>query len=243
MANEPQTVTQALDTLRALQSAHSELRELQQLLDAKPRELEVARDRLSRQKQAADGLEEGAKKIQMEIDRFELELQTGEEKIANLRTQQNGAKTNREYKAFQDEIDNIRAENSRIEDQILELMTKIESSGEQEAKAQKNVEEEERRMAESERGLAAEIDQIRAEHDETKARYDGLAGQVDPKYMEPYARLARHRDGIAVAPVKNGMCGSCFINLPPQTINALMGARELVFCHSCGRILFLESSG
>ena len=243
MANEPQTVTQALDMLRALQSAHSELRELEQLLAAKPRELEVARDRLSRQKQAADGLEEDAKRIQMEIDRLELELQAGEEKIANLRTQQNGAKTNREYKAFQDEIDNIRAENSRVEDQILELMTKIESSDEQEAKAQRNVEEEELRMAEAERSLAGEIDQVKAEHDETKARYDDLASQVDPKYMEPYARLARHREALAVVPVKNGMCGGCFINLPPQTINALMGAHELVFCHSCGRILFLESAG
>lgn len=243
MANEPQTVTQALGMLRSLQSAHSELRELDKLLEAKPKELEVARDRLSRQKQAADGLEEGAKRIQMEIDRFELDLQTGEEKVANLRTQQNGAKTNREYKAFQDEIDAIRVENSRVEDQILELMTKIESSGEQEAKAQRNVEEEERRMSEADRGLAAEIDQIKAEHDEMKARYDDLASQVDPKYMEPYARLARHRDGIAVVPVKNGMCGGCFINLPPQAINALMGAHELVFCHSCGRILFLESAG
>ena len=241
MTNETQSVAEALNLLRALQTADNELRDLDQLLKAKPQELDIARDRVARQEQAMTGLHQDAKKVQAEIDGLELELKAGEEKIANLRLQQNEAKNNRQYKAFQDEIDNIRNENSLLEDQILELMARTEAGAGQEAKARRNVEEEQRRMAEAQDSLEAEIQQISAEHEETTKRHEELARQVERKYLAQYMRLVRNRDGVAVVPVRNGTCSGCFINLPPQTINALMGEHELVFCHSCGRILFLDS--
>lgn len=241
MTEETQSVARALGLLRALQSTDSELRELARLLDAKPKELDAARDRVAQEEQAVAGLQEDAKKAQMGIDRLELELRAGEEKIAGLRLQQNGAKSNREYKAFQDEIDNIRNDNSMIEDQVLELMAEVEAKADREAKARRNVEEEQLRMGEAKEAITAEMEQIRSEYEETETRRDKLAEQVGPKYLAHYQRLVRNRDGMAAVPARNGTCAGCFINLPPQTINALMGEHELVFCHSCGRILYLDS--
>ena len=239
MTNETQTVTQAVKILRALQTAHSELLELDHLLEQKPAALGTARARLGQSREAVAGSHQDARQFQFDIDKCELELAAGEAQIAKLAAQQNLAKTNREYRTFQEEIDGIRAENSRIEDRILEVMTAIEEGSAEQSRAEGNVAEEERRLADAEREIAGEMAQIQAERDEVKARHEELLGQLAPRFLEPYQRLCRARDGLALVPVNNGICGGCFISLPAQAINMLIGQNGLVFCHSCGRILYL----
>ena len=240
MTNESQTVEQALETLKALQERRSELRTLEELLEQKPRELEEAQSRLARQAQESESLHEDTKKLQNEANQFEGEIEDLEAKIAKFSVQQNGVKTNREYAALQDEIDNAKLDISRVEDRMLEIMSQTESASEQQSAAAKNVSEERKRLEEKAAAIQEEIKEAQGEHDELKAEFDDMAAKLMPKYREPFRRLSSIRGGVAVCGVKGGMCGGCFITLTMQTINALMGAHELIYCHSCGRILYLE---
>jgi predicted nucleic acid-binding Zn-ribbon protein len=42
-----------------------------------------------------------------------------------------------------------------------------------------------------------------------------------------------------MAPVEDGSCHGCYVGVTHQMINELMNANTLVFCKTCGRILYL----
>ena len=47
------------------------------------------------------------------------------------------------------------------------------------------------------------------------------------------------RKGYAVAEVKNGACGGCQLQLPPQLVAEVRRGDELMDCSYCHRILFM----
>ena len=240
MTSQTQTTTQALELLKSLQGLHNELRTLDELLEAKPRELREAEARLERQQQTSASLEEDAKRLQLDISKCEHEIREAEAKIGKFQTQQNAVKNNREYKALQDEIDNVKVEISRTEDKMLGHMTRFDESTDQQSAAARNLDEERKRLEEKAEAIRDEIAEIQGERDEIQAQCDEIMAQVEPKFLEPFMRLSKISGGVALCAVKGQICSGCFINLTAQTVNALMGAHELIYCLSCGRILYLE---
>ena len=61
---------------------------------------------------------------------------------------------------------------------------------------------------------------------------DVADGEVEPSWT--YRCGESSRDGPADA------CGGCNMNLPPQVINEIMMKKNLIFCESCARILYIE---
>jgi predicted nucleic acid-binding Zn-ribbon protein len=48
------------------------------------------------------------------------------------------------------------------------------------------------------------------------------------------------KDGLAIAPMREGKCGGCHIKLIASTIVAVQSGKELARCENCGRILYAE---
>ncbi|MCL5409107.1 MAG: hypothetical protein M1135_03740, partial [Candidatus Omnitrophica bacterium] len=69
--------------------------------------------------------------IKVERRQQETELKAIEDQIASLQKKQNEVKTNKEYTAFLDEIENFKKKASAIEDSILNLMESDEKITEQ----------------------------------------------------------------------------------------------------------------
>src|ERR1700742_209417 len=63
---------------------------------------------------------------QKDRKKMEGDIQLHEQKISKLKEQMTQAKTNEQYRAFQNEIDFIQKEIRKCEDRILELMTESE---------------------------------------------------------------------------------------------------------------------
>ena len=42
-----------------------------------------------------------------------------------------------------------------------------------------------------------------------------------------------------MAPVEDGACHGCYVGVTAQMVNELMNGNTLVFCKTCGRILYL----
>jgi predicted nucleic acid-binding Zn-ribbon protein len=63
---------------------------------------------------------------------------------------------------------------------------------------------------------------------------------LDENSLKHYNRLSNIKGGKAVVAVIGNVCGGCSMNITTQTLNSLMGGKELVFCQSCSRILYLE---
>ncbi len=63
---------------------------------------------------------------------------------------------------------------------------------------------------------------------------------LDEDTLYHYKRLLNIKDGKAIVEVVDNVCGGCFMNITLQTLNLLMGGKELVLCPNCQRILFLN---
>lgn len=176
---------------------------------------------------------------QKERKKLEGEIQIHEQKISKLRDQMLGAKTNEQYRAFQNEIEYAQNEIRKAEDRILELMTESEPLEINVKKAEVALKEE-KQVVQSEQGRArertaadqAQINQFRSERVQ-------VVGQLPKQTVTTYQRIYKKWHGnVVIAEAVDNRCSACQIVLRPQYMQDLKRSLELMQCESCGRFLF-----
>jgi predicted nucleic acid-binding Zn-ribbon protein len=169
---------------------------------------------------------------------FEDDIRTHQAKISKLRDQMLQAKTNDQYRAFQNEIGWCETEIRKAEDQILDLMSAGEPL-ERNAKAAENALAEEKKVVEAEKTRArertAEDEEILKRLSEERA---SLAATVEPKILAQYERSRKRWHGTGVAEAVEGRCSECNITLRPQFMQDLRKGENVMTCESCGRLLY-----
>jgi predicted nucleic acid-binding Zn-ribbon protein len=175
---------------------------------------------------------------QRERKRLEGDIQTQEQRISKLRDQMLGAKTNEQYAAFKHEIEFCEAEIRKHEDRILDRMAESEPL-EQNVKAAQAALEGEKKQVEAEKNAARErtaADQRQL--NELKAGRHRVVSEMSPKIHQAYERIRRSRKGIAVAEAVDGRCMACNMTLRLQFFQDLRRGEQVMYCESCGRMLF-----
>ena len=148
-------------------------------------------------------------------------------------------KTNKEYSAVLIEIEEIKQEKARMEEEVLVLMESQERlTGDiREAEARFKQREsqgrsEEAALKEQLRGIEAALAAVRTERKE-------LAAKLPPNILADYERILRARAGLALVPVaKPSFCGACRMTITPQRLQELRAQSSLIPCESCGRYLY-----
>jgi predicted nucleic acid-binding Zn-ribbon protein len=175
---------------------------------------------------------------QKERKKVEGDIQVNQQKISKLRDQMLGAKNNEQYRAFQHEIDYAEKEIRKAEDRILELMSESEALDGNVKKAEIALKEE-KKLVEAEKTSArertavdqAQIDQLRRERGE-------VAAKLPRSTMVAYDRIRKKHRGSVVAEAAGGRCTACQITLRPQYFQDLRKGDQVMFCESCGRIVY-----
>jgi len=175
---------------------------------------------------------------QKERKKCDLDIETQNQKISKLKDQMLGAKTNEQYRAFQNEIEFCQKEIRKAEDRILELMSESEpldknvKAAELALKAEKQQVEAEKKQAEertaADRKAAQELQAERAE----------IVKSIPPALYQRYERIRTARRGRAVAEVIDGRCTACQIALRLQYYQDLKKGETILNCESCQRILY-----
>ena len=175
---------------------------------------------------------------QKERKKCEGDIQTQDQKISKLKDQMLQAKTNDQYRAFQNEIDFCQKEIRKAEDRILELMGESEpldknvKVAEGALKAEKAEVEKEKQQA---RDRTAQDEKAAA--DLNKERSEIVAG-ISPSHYQQYEKVRKARKGIGVAEAIDGRCSVCQIQMRPQFFQELRKGEKVMQCESCLRILY-----
>jgi predicted nucleic acid-binding Zn-ribbon protein len=151
-------------------------------------------------------------------------------------------KTNKEYSAVLTEIEEIKQEKARMEEEVLVLMEAQERlTGEiREAEARFKQREgagrgQEATLKEQLQGIETDLAAVRTERKE-------LAAQLPAPILADYDRILRARAGLALVPVaKPNFCGACRMTITPQRLQELRAQSSLIPCESCGRYLYWPS--
>jgi len=148
-------------------------------------------------------------------------------------------KTNKEYSAVLAEIEEIKQEKGRVEEEILVLMESqerltadIKDSEARFKGREAQGKQEEVALQEKLRGVEADLALVRTERGE-------LAKQLPAGVLADYDRLLKARGGLALAQVvKPNLCGGCRMTVTPQRLQELRAQTAPLPCESCGRYLY-----
>ena len=235
-----------LASLLKLQGIEHDLAHVRRRLRSKERAVQVVQGEVAELGTQQKALHEQMLSKQSETDRLELDRAAREEDITQLRTALNRAKTNREYSAILTQINTLKADNSKLEDDILKTMGGVDTVKTEAERIGVQIEVDQKRLDEVSQSSSAEVDRLTTLMGELQSRREEAAKVVAPEALRVFERLARARDGAAMAPIdvissKRGeySCGGCYMALSTEHYNALLSRDEIRHCDSCGRILYV----
>ena len=175
---------------------------------------------------------------QKDRKKLEGDIQVVEQKNAKLRDQMLQAKTNEQYRAFQNEISHFEGEIRKAEDRILDLMAEAEPLETNVKKAEVALKQE-RAQVEAEKNVARE--RTAADQKElasATAQRQEITTKIPPDTLSLYERARKKWHGSGIAEVQEGRCTACQISLRPQYFQMLRSGEKVQTCESCGRILY-----
>jgi len=231
-------MNRALTTLLSIQELDTEIAKLERLIRGGIPELAEKRESLKLLKRRIEDLTKQLKTSQKDAGLREGELQEHEGKIEKYREQLNAIKDNVQYRALLKEIETENATKGQLETMVLEayeIAETVKSEIDQVRDLVGKADSENEEIEELNRQVMAES---RAKLDKLLAERRELTGQIDAVTLAKYEQVQRSRADVLV-PVRDRTCTGCFMNVTPQIYNHLLSDREVTFCHSCGRILYL----
>ena len=231
---------ESIEVLKRLQSLKSKINELKEYQERRKQDVQEKKTQIEDKRTLAEKKHEEKLSSQKEIDGKELDLKTDEGEITKYNVQLNSIKTNKEYTALCTEIGSKKADMSILEDEILNSMSRFESVNEEYNKLQEDLRCEEESLKDLIQSVDADVKETDIEIEKIQNDQKKYIDALDEDTLYHYNRLSNIKGGKAIVAVVDNMCGGCSMKITAQTLNLLMGGKELVFCQSCSRILYLE---
>jgi len=234
---------QLIEVLAKIQQIDIEVAKIKSLLNGLPERMNRIEQRLQEFVGGIESDEAGLKEMSKKYRTYESEVQINLAKIARSEERLRSVKTNKEYQSSLKEIEDLKAINSRIEDEMLDYLEHIET-------AEKNLKERKARhdaiVAESTR----EKDSINRDAEDGKqkmARLEAergtLAVRLDSELQAIFNRIkAKQANGVAIVEVRDAVCQGCNMNIPAQMYNELQRCDSLKNCPSCERIIYWQDN-
>jgi len=236
-----QDVKELLRKLVALQKIDAEVYQFKREIKEQPALLADVKAKYEKKLTRYQDLQQQAQNLERARKAKELDLMSKEQDIVKANTVLMTLKTNKEYQAKLFEIENLSADKSILEDEILKLMDDAGKVAEEMAKEKVVVDAEEKiYLAEKEKVDAA----IKVLLDKV-ATFEAERGQacegIDKVTLAMYERLVENRMGLAMVPVVKESCGGCFMKQTAQMMNQLKKCDAVVRCETCARIQYIEA--
>jgi predicted nucleic acid-binding Zn-ribbon protein len=146
----------------------------------------------------------------------------------------------KELASMQEEANILKGQLRRREDELLDLMVRVEERQTALREAEESLAEVEGRWQEEQKELASEKERLEGELAGLEERRGQQAGLIQGKVLVLYDNLRERRQGRAVAKVERGMCGGCRISLPMTVLQKARSGLDVVQCVSCERILYVS---
>lgn len=169
----------------------------------------------------------------------ERDLDIHEGQVDKLRARLTELKTNKEYQAHLFEIEMANKKKSEIEEHILTLMERVEQQQEAANQAKARAADAERIFAEEKQRIDAQAAALHEELTKLQQKRKQLSATADSTLLARYNKLKGTRKD-ALAPVRNGICIGCRLQLPPQLVAEVKRSDALLTCSYCHRILYWE---
>lgn len=223
-----------------------ELQQVEQLIQAGRKQLDEIDGRISRNEafeqakiklSAAEkdlaGLEKQYKELDAEAETLRAQIEQVNDKLYGGKI-----KNPKELQGYEQEGNMLKANLSRKDDTLLELMEKMEA-GKVAARKLKEIHKATETAWQAEKGeLQVQADKLQLELAALENKRREILNSVDRDTLSVYEGIRSRREQ-AVVKVEQGRCLGCRVALSISELHHVRG-NAIVLCDNCGRILYLS---
>ena len=226
-----------LKNLVNLQKVDSEMDELMKHKNDFPKKVELLKLKLQDEMKFLDEKRKIMTDLETKRRSLELELKEKEENHKKKQEKLMSVKSNEAYQAMLKEIDMSKNENEIFEEQILEVLLRIDT-------AKEAFKEVELRWVDKKVTIENEIQRIEQGYTQLdgllegkKKEHNEILPYVTQDVLSLYLKL-RSTLEIAITETKKGKCTGCDMAIPPQLFNEIYKCESVRVCPNCRRILY-----
>jgi len=146
-------------------------------------------------------------------------------------------------------LNTTKADNSKVETQILELMKDIEADEAECKEIQSQIDEQKQKLEQTRKEGEVLATKYEAEIEEIQIEWNQVAQTIPAEPLQIFKRVAETYDGEALAVVEQQggkteayTCGGCFMGVTAESVNLLMTKDDIIRCPNCTRILVLGAT-
>ena len=226
----------------ALQHIDSQLQDIAELLGDLPGKVTALKDEESALIESLQNGKERIKTLNLELNKFEGEMNDIIGKIDKYKDQLFLVTTNKQYDALQHEIDHLKGHLDEIETQSLEFTEEQEFLEERIKSEEENLES----LSQDLVGRREKLEVLMNDSSEEKAKLEEKRDEerngIDVATLSRYDLIHNARKGISVVTVEGSACGGCGAFVPPQIVSEVRAGKGPHTCDSCSRFLYWESA-
>lgn len=227
-----------IETLVKLQTIKTDIRTIRTDLDEVARRLGEWEAQFESRNTAFSGEKARLEAMQKTYRTYEADTQTLEARIQRSQERLGAVKTNKEYTSTLKEIDELRASQSKIEDEMIAFLDQMDDT-------EGKIQEEKVKLAAFEKEVEREREKIQQASAANREKLAGLeedwgrvSREVSPEMMDLFTKVRARVGDIAIVPVRKAVCQGCHVNIPPQMFNELQRCDSIKFCPNCQRIIY-----
>jgi predicted nucleic acid-binding Zn-ribbon protein len=225
--------------LTELQRHDARIQELEQMVKAFPAKLEAMNADVKRVEAMLERERSQLTETESWRARTEEDMKSEEQRAIQAKQRSAAVKNAKEYMANERELQNTRKQTQEREEEVLKLVGAVET-------AKKSITQHEAdfiamrdHVAAEEKVAREKIEELQKQIAEERKGREVAAARVRPDVLKKYSAI-RMRRGLAMAPVKNGTCQGCNMNIPPQVFNQLQRGDTIELCGNCNRIIYWD---
>lgn len=201
-------------------------------------------DQLSQQHRE---LAEQVKQVTAKTTALEKEATDIESRISTIRNRMNTATSNKEYAALLLEVNTIKIEKDKKEEEAIAQMENRERLSAQLTELEAKVADQRKMVGQAEKEVVDRTSEVGEKLAEVTAQRDAATKELPADALAAFNKAASYHDGEALAVVVEESrkhheysCGGCYMSIPVERLNALMTRHNVVTtCPNCGRILYV----
>ena len=177
---------------------------------------------------------------ELRVKKIELDAETRRTTIKRLKSQQFETRKNEEFVALGHEITRYEKDLDDFETKELEAMEEVDGFRNSHKVAETALTRTAKLVEDDLAMILQRHQRMEADRKEILLEREALLIKAPDTIVPLYNRLMKTKDGLAIAPLRDGKCEGCHMKLIASTVIRVQSAREITQCEDCGRILYLE---
>jgi uncharacterized protein len=226
--------------LLILQDRDRRLLALAKDLGKLPQDEARAKAKLAGDKAAMAKAHQALLDCELRVKKIELDAETRRTTIKRLKAQQFETRKNEEFVALGHEITRYEKDLDDFETKELEAMEEVDGFRNAHKAAESALVLTAQRVEEDLETVKQRHQRMETDRQELLVEREALLAKAPENVIPLYNRLMKTKDGLAVAPMRDGKCEGCHMKLISSTVMKVQSSKEIAQCEDCGRILYIE---